>query len=188
MNYIETEISGLWIIEPDVLGDDRGIFFHSFRMAEITSHLGYFPVVQEYESHSKKGVIRGLHLQVGEYSQAKLARCVRGALLDVAVDLRFGSPTFGKHVATVLSAENKRQLFVPRGFAHGILALEEDTILQYKVDNPYHPQSEYCLRFDDPDLGINWASFGVRLSDFIVSQKDKNALSLQEFINKLGRE
>lgn len=187
MNYIETEIPGLWIIEPEVLGDDRGIFFHSFRMAEITSKLDYFPVVQEYESHSKRGVIRGLHLQVGEYAQSKLARCVHGSLLDVAVDLRFGSPTFGKHVSTVLSAENKRQLFVPRGFAHGILALEEDTILQYKVDNPYHPQSEYCLRFDDVDLGINWAGFGVDSIEFIVSQKDRGAMSFQDFMNKVGR-
>lgn len=187
MNYIETEISDLWMIEPEVLSDDRGCFFHTFRMAEITSRLGYFPVVQEYESHSKRGVIRGLHLQVGEYSQAKLARCVHGALLDVAVDLRAGSSTFGKHVATLLSAENKRQLFVPRGFAHGVLALEEGTVLQYKVDNPYHPQSEYCLRFDDPDLAIDWGSFGVDCSEFVVSQKDRGAMSFQDFVNKVGR-
>lgn len=177
MRYNQTSIPGLWLIEPAVLKDERGHFFESYRKDDFAMQIGGFSIVQENESRSKRGVLRGLHLQTGEHAQAKLVRCVEGAVLDVAVDLRSGSPTFGQHYSVVLSADNHRQLFVPRGFAHGFLTLSEYATLQYKVDNHYHASSECSLRYDDPALGIEWSVEGVEIPGFILSRKDLEGIS-----------
>lgn len=181
MQYSQTSISGLWVIEPQVLGDERGYFFESYRSAELANTIGAFSVVQENQSRSRRGVLRGLHLQLGAYAQAKLVRCVEGAVLDVAVDLRQGSPTFAQHFALELSADNHKQLFIPRGFAHGFLTLSEYATLQYKVDNSYSPEHECSLRYDDEALAIDWLSSGLRASDLILSPKDEQGLSLEEY-------
>ena len=154
MNVIETGIPGLLILEPRVFGDARGYFFESFNRKAFTEAVGEVDFVQDNESRSCYGVVRGLHFQKGEWAQAKLVRVVEGCVLDVAVDLRPGSPTFGRHFSVELSGENHRQFFIPRGFAHGFSVLSEECVFQYKCDNYYHPEAEGAVAWDDPDIGI----------------------------------
>lgn len=144
------------MIEPKVFNDARGYFMEAWKQAEFNEHVGKVDFIQDNESKSSFGVLRGLHFQKGAAAQAKLVRVIKGKVLDVAVDIRKSSPTFGKHVMVELSEENKRQFFIPRGFAHGFLVLSEEAIFTYKVDNPYAPQSEAGIRWDDPDLAIQW--------------------------------
>ena len=178
MNYIETEIPGVWIIEPKVFNDARGYFMEAYKQAEFEQHIGKINFIQDNESCSSKGVLRGLHYQLAPYSQSKLVRVITGRVLDVAVDLRAGSPTFGKYVAVELSAENKRQFFIPQGFAHGFHVLSEEAIFTYKVDNPYMPTHERGLRFNDPGIGVDW---GITNIDAVnLSEKDTKAPLLSE--------
>ena len=177
MNYIQTEIDGVWIIEPKVFNDARGYFMEAFKEEEFRAKIGDVHFVQDNESKSSFGVLRGLHYQKGEYSQAKLVRVIKGKVLDVAVDLRRSSPTFGKYVSVELSEENKRQFFIPRGFAHGFLVLSEEAIFTYKVDNGYAPQAEASIRFNDETIGIDWP---VAESQFILSEKDGHAVSFKD--------
>ncbi|OAV64787.1 dTDP-4-dehydrorhamnose 3,5-epimerase [Bacteroidales bacterium Barb6XT] len=170
MLFTELDIPGVWAIEPDVFKDGRGYFMESFKQAEFEAHIGSVPFMQENESFSCKGVLRGLHYQQAPYGQAKLVRVIQGEVLDVAVDIRAGSPSFGKHVAVVLSGENKRQLFIPRGFAHGFKVISETVIFQYKVDNAYKPDHEAGILYNDPALGIDW---GTDTSPILLSDKDK---------------
>lgn len=156
MNFVETEIKGVFIIEPKVFNDARGYFFEAWKQAEFESNIGHVDFIQDNESKSSYGVLRGLHYQKGEYAQAKLVRVIKGRVLDVAVDVRKSSPTFGKHVMVELSEDNKRQFFIPRGFAHGFLVLSEEAIFTYKVDNPYVPSQEAGIRWNDPALAIEW--------------------------------
>lgn len=156
MEYIETEIKGVFIIEPKVFKDARGYFMEAWKQAEFDEHVGKTVFIQDNESKSSYGVLRGLHYQKGDASQAKLVRVIKGKVLDVAVDIRKSSPTFGKHVMVELSEDNKRQFFIPRGFAHGFLVLSDEAIFTYKVDNPYAPQCDAGIRWNDPDLGIEW--------------------------------
>ena len=156
MEYIETEIKGVFIIEPKVFKDARGYFMEAWKQAEFDEHVGKTVFIQDNESKSSYGVLRGLHYQKGDASQAKLVRVIKGKVLDVAVDIRKSSPTFGKHVIVELSEDNKRQFFIPRGFAHGFLVLSDEAIFTYKVDNPYAPQCDAGIRWNDPDLGIEW--------------------------------
>jgi dTDP-4-dehydrorhamnose 3,5-epimerase len=173
MNYIQTDIEGPLIVEPRVFGDHRGYFFESFSQRDFEEHVGPVTFVQDNESLSaKRGVLRGLHFQKGDAAQAKLLRVVRGSVLDVAVDIRPGSPTFGKYVSIVLSGENKRQFFIPRGFAHGFLVLEDDTIFQYKCDNFYAPEAEGSYRWNDPFFAVDW---GISPEEVILSEKDAKA-------------
>ena len=173
MNYIQTDIEGPLIVEPRVFGDHRGYFFESFSQRDFEEHVGPVAFVQDNESFSaKRGVLRGLHFQKGKAAQAKLLRVVRGSVLDVAVDIRPGSPTFGKYVSLVLSGENKRQFFIPRGFAHGFLVLEDDTIFQYKCDNFYAPEAEGSYRWNDPFFAVDW---GISPEEVILSEKDAKA-------------
>lgn len=144
------------MIEPKVFNDARGYFMEAWKQAEFNEHVGKVDFIQDNESKSSFGVLRGLHFQKGAAAQAKLVRVIKGKVLDVAVDIRKSSPTFGKHVMVELSEENKRQFFIPRGFAHGFLVLSEEAIFTYKVDNPYAPQSEAGIRWNDPDLAIQW--------------------------------
>ena len=170
MKVIETEISGVRIIEPDVFGDDRGWFCETYN-AERYRGAGIENLfVQDNESLSSRGVVRGLHWQAAPHTQAKLIRVIHGAAWDVAVDIRKGSPTYGRHVAVTLSGENRRQLYIPRGFAHGFIVLEDRTLFSYKCDNLYRPEAERGMRFDDPALGIDWPDVGVPL---ILSPKDR---------------
>lgn len=177
MEYIKTEIEGVWIIQPKVFNDARGYFFEAWKKEEFEQHVGHVDFIQDNESKSSYGVLRGLHYQKGECSQAKLVRVIKGKVLDVAVDIRKDSPTFGKHVMVELSEENKRQFFIPRGFAHGFLVLSDEAIFTYKVDNAYAPQSEASIRFDDPDLAIKWP---IDSKDILTSAKDLDALSFKE--------
>ena len=177
MDFIEQDIKGVWVIEPKRFGDKRGYFSEVFKQADFDAHVGHVEFVQDNESFSSNGVLRGLHFQRGEFSQAKLVRVSQGTVLDVAVDLRNGSPTWGKHVAVVLSAETGRQLFIPRGFAHGFGVLSDVAQFQYKVDNIYAPQSEATLRFDDPALSIDWR---ISPTDMLLSDKDLRGRSLDE--------
>lgn len=173
MNYIKTDIEGLWIIEPRVFGDNRGYFFESFSLRDFEAHVGPVAFVQDNESLSeRRGVLRGLHFQKGDLAQAKLLRVVQGSVLDVAVDIRPGSPNFGQYVSVVLSGENKRQFFIPRGFAHGFLVLEDHTIFQYKCDNFYAPEAEGSYRWNDPAFAIDW---GISPEEVILSEKDARA-------------
>jgi len=169
MEYIKTDIKGVYIIEPRVFDDARGYFFESFKKAEFEQNVGKVDFVQDNESKSSRGVLRGLHYQKGAYSQAKLVRVIKGTVLDVAVDLRKSSPTFGRHVMVELSEDNKRQFFIPRGFAHGFLVVSDEAVFTYKVDNIYAPQHEASIRFDDPDLGIEWP---MNTENIITSEKD----------------
>ena len=178
MKYIQTEIAGLWIIEPKVLSDSRGYFMESFKQELFNQNVGKVDFIQENESGSSRGVLRGLHYQLAPYSQAKLVRVIEGTVLDVAVDLRKGSPTFGKYMAVVLSGQNKRQFYIPQGFAHGFHVLSERAVFTYKVDNPYMPSHERSLRFDDPQIGIDWQITDPE--NVILSEKDKNAPLLAE--------
>lgn len=173
MNYLKTDIEGPLIVEPRVFGDHRGYFFESFSLRDFVRHAGPVDFVQDNESYSaQRGVLRGLHFQKGEAAQAKLLRVVRGRVLDVAVDLRPGSPTFGRHVSVELSGENKRQFFIPRGFAHGFLVLEDDTLFVYKCDNYYAPAAEGSYRWNDPFFAIDW---GISPDEVILSEKDARA-------------
>lgn len=181
-DFIKTSISGVWIIEPQRFGDNRGYFCETFRRCDFDTIIGPVEFVQENESFSTGRVIRGLHLQQGDAAQAKLVRVSRGRVLDVAVDLRRGSDTFGMYVAVELSADNGRQLFVPRGFAHGFAVLSEDAQFQYKVDNYYAPEAELCLRFDDPTVAVRWP---FDPADAVLSAKDLRGLSFEEICKKL---
>ncbi|SFW31259.1 dTDP-4-dehydrorhamnose 3,5-epimerase [Prevotellaceae bacterium HUN156] len=169
MDYKETEIKGVYVIEPRVFNDARGYFFEAWKKAEFEEHVGKIDFMQDNESKSSYGVLRGLHYQKGEYAQAKLVRVIKGKVLDVAVDLRKSSPTFGKYVMVELSDENKRQFFIPRGFAHGFLVLSDEAIFTYKVDNVYAPQAEAGIRWNDPDVGIEWP---IDLNRVLTSEKD----------------
>ena len=169
MKYTETEIKGVWIIEPKIYCDARGYFVETFKEEEFIQNVGNVHFVQDNESKSSFGVLRGLHYQKGEYSQAKLVRVIKGRVLDVAVDMRRSSPTFGKYVAVELTEENKLQFFIPRGFAHGFVVLTNEVIFQYKCDNFYAPQHEGAIAWDDPDLNIDWR---VPADKIILSEKD----------------
>ena len=170
MKVFETEIAGPLVIEPQVFGDARGWFVEQYNAARYKAAGIDADFVQDNESFSAKGVVRGLHWQAGEHAQAKLVRVIRGAVWDVVVDIRKGSPTYGKHVAVTLSAENRRQFYIPRGFAHGFIVLEENTLFGYKCDRFYCPEADRGMRFDDPALGIAWPSIGVELK---LSEKDR---------------
>lgn len=177
MEFKELDIKGVWLIEPKRFGDARGYFCETFKLSEFESHIGKVEFVQDNESLSTRGVLRGLHFQRGEWSQAKLVRVSQGRVLDVAVDLRGGSPTYGQHVAVELSRDNGRQMFIPRGFAHGFVVLSDEAQFQYKVDNVYAPQSEATLRFDDPALGIDWP---IAKDEMKLSEKDLRGMAFAE--------
>lgn len=182
MNLIKTDIDGLVIIEPRVFGDSRGYFFESFSERDFKREVADVDFVQDNESKSSYGVVRGLHFQRPPYAQAKLVRVVKGKVLDVAVDLRKGSPTFGHHVAVELSEDNHRQMFIPRGFAHGFSVLSDEVIFQYKCDNFYAPQSEGAVAWDDPDLGIDW---GIPADKALLSDKDRKHPRLKDVLGEL---
>ena len=169
MEYKETEIKGVFIIEPKVFNDARGYFMEAWKKEEFEAHVGKVDFLQDNESKSSYGVLRGLHYQKGDSSQAKLVRVIKGKVLDVAVDIRRSSPTFGRHVMVELSEDNKRQFFIPRGFAHGFLVLSDEAIFTYKVDNPYAPQQEAGIRWNDPDLAIEWP---IDPKEVLTSEKD----------------
>ena len=177
MEYIETEIKGVLIVEPKVFDDQRGYFFEAWKKEEFQRHAGPVEFVQDNESKSSYGVLRGLHYQKGDASQAKLVRVIKGRVLDVAVDLRKDSSTFGHHVMVELSDTNKRQLFIPRGFAHGFLVLSDEAIFTYKVDNVYAPAAEASIRFDDPDLAIQWP---IDMSKVVTSTKDLRGVAFSD--------
>ena len=177
MNIIKTEIDGVVIIEPRLFKDDRGYFFESYSEKDFNAQVREIKFVQDNESKSSYGVLRGLHFQKPPYAQSKLVRVIKGAVLDVAVDIRKGSPTFGKHVAVELTEDNHRQFFIPRGFAHGFSVLTPEVIFQYKCDNFYAPQSEGALAWDDPDLGIDWR---IPSDKIILSEKDRHHPRLKD--------
>lgn len=178
MNFVRTDIPDVVIIEPQVHGDERGYFVETFRADKLEEFLDYkINFCQDNESKSSRGVLRGLHYQLAPAAQTKLVRVIQGRVLDVAVDIRKGSPTFGKHVAIELSAENKKQLLVPRGFAHGFVVLEDDTIFAYKVDNYYSPENDRGILFSDEALGIDWQ---VPVNELNLSAKDKLQPKLSE--------
>lgn len=178
MEIIKTDIEGVVILKPRVFGDSRGYFMESYNKDVFDSEVGPVEFVQDNESCSTRGVVRGLHFQLPPYAQAKLVRCVSGRVLDVAVDLRCASPTYGQHVAVELSDENRLQLFIPRGFAHGFSVLSDTAVFQYKCDNLYHPESEGGISVNDPSLGIDWKT---DLSTAILSDKDRNRPMLEDF-------
>jgi dTDP-4-dehydrorhamnose 3,5-epimerase len=169
MEFKKTSIDGVYVIEPRIFTDARGYFFEAWKQTEFEEHIGKVNFVQDNESKSSRGVLRGLHYQKGDYSQAKLVRVIKGCVLDVAVDIRKSSPTFGQHVMVELSGENKRQFFIPRGFAHGFLVLSDEAIFTYKVDNVYAPQADAGIRWNDPALGINWP---IDPKEVLTSEKD----------------
>ena len=169
MKYIKANIEGVYVIEPNVFEDARGYFFEAWKQAEFNEQIGKVDFIQDNESKSSFGVLRGLHYQKGDTSQAKLVRVIKGRVLDVVVDIRKSSSTFGKHIMVELSEENKRQLFIPRGMAHGFLVLSDEAIFTYKVDNPYSPKTEAGIRWNDPDLAIQWP---IDLSQVKTSEKD----------------
>ena len=169
MEYNKTEIDGVYTLQPRVFNDARGYFMEAWKQQEFEEHIGPVHFIQDNESQSVRGVLRGLHYQKGQWSQAKLVRVIKGCVLDVAVDIRRNSPTFGHHVMVELSGENKRQFFIPRGFAHGFLVMSDEAVFTYKVDNVYAPQAEAGIRWDDPQLAINWP---IDPKDVITSEKD----------------
>ena len=177
MEYIKTDLEGVFIIQPKVLNDARGYFFEAWKKEEFEEHVGKVNFVQDNESKSTRGVLRGLHYQKGEFAQAKLVRVIKGRVLDVAVDLRKNSKTFGRYVAVELSDENKRQLFIPRGFAHGFLVRSDEAIFTYKVDNAYAPQAEACILWKDEDINVDW---NVDKKEIVMSEKDLRACCLRE--------
>ena len=177
MEVINTDIEGVVIIQPKVFGDHRGYFFESFSERDFTEKVRPVKFVQDNESKSCYGVLRGLHFQKPPHSQSKLVRVVKGAVLDVAVDIRKGSPTFGHHVCVELTEENHRQLFIPRGFAHGFAVLSEEAVFQYKCDDFYAPESEGAIAWNDPDLGIDWR---IPKDDIVLSAKDMHHPVLKE--------
>ena len=177
MEIIKTAIDGLLIIKPKVFKDARGYFFESFSQREFEKKVRQINFVQDNESMSSYGVMRGLHFQRPPYSQSKLVRCVKGKVLDVAVDIRKSSPTFGQYVAVELSEENKKQLFIPRGFAHGFVVLSDEAIFTYKVDNIYAPQADAGIIYNDPKIGVNWM---IDSKDVLLSEKDTKHPTLEE--------
>ena len=177
MKVIETEIEGVKIVEPQVFGDARGWFVEQYNAERYKAAGIAADFVQDNESFSSKGVVRGLHWQAAPHTQAKLVRVIRGAVWDVAVDIRKGSPTFGKHVAVTLTGENKKQFFIPRGFAHGFIVLEDDTLFSYKCDNFYCPSADRGMFFGDPDLGIEWPKVDAELK---LSEKDQKHPCLKD--------
>lgn len=177
MEFKETKLKGVWIIEPKVFNDARGYFFEAWKKDEFERTVGQVDFVQDNESKSSYGVLRGLHYQKGEYSQAKLVRVIKGRVLDVALDIRKSSPTFGQHVMVELSEDNKRQLFIPRGFAHGFLVLSDEAIFTYKVDNTYAPTQEASIRWNDESLGLEWP---IDAKDVLTSEKDLKGKLLKE--------
>ena len=180
MNIIKTNIEGVLIVEPKIFGDARGYFFESFNAKVFKEQTGInVSFVQDNESKSCYGVVRGLHFQKPPYAQAKLVRVVEGRVLDVAVDIREGSPTYGKHTAVELSAENKRQFFIPKGFAHGFAVLSETAVFQYKCDEYYHPESEGAIAWDDPTLAIDWMIFKDQA---LLSEKDRHHPLFKDFV------
>lgn len=181
MNIFKTSIEGLLIIEPTVFGDSRGYFMESFSQRKFLDIIGDINFVQENESKSKYGVIRGLHFQNEPYSQSKLVRVVKGRVLDVVVDIRPESPTYGHHLAIELSEENKQQLFIPKGFAHGFSVLSSEAIFQYKCDNYYNPESEGAIIWNDPQLNIDWK---IPEKDIILSEKDQTNNMFCALLNK----
>jgi dTDP-4-dehydrorhamnose 3,5-epimerase len=177
MRFIEQDIPGVWVIEPRVFADQRGYFVESYKQVLFEANIGKVQFIQDNESKSTFGVLRGMHAQAGDAAQAKLVRVIIGSVLDVVVDARQGSPTFGRYVAVELSEENKRQLFVPRGFYHGFLVTSPEAIFQYKVDNTYQPATEVALNFADPTVGIQWP---IEKEKLILSPKDEAAPFLNE--------
>ena len=178
MDYKKTEIEGVYIIQPKVFKDNRGYFMETFRQSDFDAGIGrHVEFIQDNESKSSRGVLRGLHYQKGEASQAKLVRVIKGRVVDVAVDIRRSSKTFGRYVMVELSEENKTQFFIPRGFAHGFLVLSNEAIFTYKVDNAYAPQQEASIRYDDPDIAIEWP---MDMAEVITSEKDMNARWLRD--------
>lgn len=177
ISIVETSIPGVVIVEPKVFGDSRGYFLESWSQRDFDAAVRPVTFVQDNESKSSYGVVRGLHYQKGMYSQSKLVRVVSGTVLDVAVDIRRGSPWFGQHVVCILSGENHRQFFVPRGFAHGFAVLSPEAVFQYKCDNPYAPEAEGAIAWNDPSLGIDW---GIPEASVLLSEKDKHHPLLSE--------
>ena len=178
MEIIKTELEGVVIIEPRIFKDSRGYFFESFSQKEFNEKVMPVNFVQDNESMSSYGVMRGLHFQRPPFAQSKLVRCVKGRVLDVAVDIRKGSPTYGQHVAVELSEDNHRQFFVPRGFAHGFVVLSETAVFQYKCDNFYAPEADGGINIKDETLGIDW---GISFEEAILSEKDTKHVSLKDF-------
>ncbi|MDO5461443.1 MAG: dTDP-4-dehydrorhamnose 3,5-epimerase [Bacteroidales bacterium] len=177
MEVIKTDIEGVVIIEPRIFKDERGYFYESFSQREFEEKVCRTTFVQDNQSKSSYGVLRGLHFQKPPYSQSKLVRCIKGAVLDVAVDIRKGSPTFGKHVAVELTEENHRQFFVPRGFAHGFAVLSEEAVFLYKCDNFYCKESEGAVAWNDPELAIDWR---IPAEKVLLSEKDKHNKNIRE--------
>ncbi|WP_333615753.1 dTDP-4-dehydrorhamnose 3,5-epimerase [Bacteroides pyogenes] len=178
MKVIKTDIEGVVIIEPRLFTDDRGYFFESYSQRDFDKEVRTIHFCQDNESRSSYGVLRGLHFQRPPYAQSKLVRVIRGAVLDVAVDIRRGSPTYGKWVSCEMTEDNHRQFFIPRGFAHGFSVLSETAVFQYKCDNFYHPEAEGAIAFDDPDLAINWQ---IPSDKIILSEKDRHHVCLKDF-------
>lgn len=179
MDVVKTDIDGVVIIEPTVFKDSRGYFFESYNDLKFINNVDFVDFVQDNESKSTYGVMRGLHFQKPPYAQAKLVRCVKGSVLDVAVDIREGSPTYGKHVAVELTEDNHRQLFIPKGFAHGFAVLSDEAIFQYKCDNFYHPEADGGINILDESLGIDWK---IPTDKAILSDKDTKHPILKDFI------
>ena len=183
MKVVKTPLPGVLIIDPDVYGDDRGYFYESFNEKRFLEQAGIKTnFIQDNESKSKYGVVRGLHFQNGEFAQAKLVHVAKGRILDVAVDIRKDSPTFGQYVATELSDSNHRQLYIPRGYAHGFSVLSDEAVFQYKCDNYYTPQAEGGVLWNDPDIGIDWK---IPMSDITLSDKDKKHPLLKDICESL---
>jgi len=180
MNLIKTKLDGLVVLKPTVFKDNRGYFMESYNQKNINKLLGNVNFIQDNESESSRGVLRGLHFQKPPYTQAKLVRCLKGSVLDVALDLRKDSKTYGIFETISLTEENKKQLFIPKGFAHGFIVLSKSAILSYKVDNYYNPESESGIIWNDPDLNIDWK---INKNEIIVSEKDKNLPAFNEIIN-----
>ena len=177
MEVIKTEIEGVVIIEPRIFKDDRGYFYESFSQREFEEKVCRTVFVQDNQSKSSYGVLRGLHFQKPPYAQSKLVRCIKGPVLDVAVDIRKGSPTFGKYVAVELTEDNHRQFFVPRGFAHGFAVLSDEAVFQYKCDNFYNKESEGSVAWNDPELAIDWR---IPAEKVLLSEKDKQSKTISD--------
>ncbi|MFR9651276.1 MAG: dTDP-4-dehydrorhamnose 3,5-epimerase [Rikenellaceae bacterium] len=185
MEVVKTELEGVVILEPRVFGDDRGYFYESYSQREFEEKVCKTTFIQDNQSFSRYGVLRGLHFQKAPYAQSKLVRVTKGKVIDVAVDIRTGSPTYGKYVAVELSEDNHRQLFIPRGFAHGFVVLSEEVIFQYKCDNFYSKESEGAIMWNDPDLGIDW---GISCDEAILSAKDMENSSFKDFVSPFSYE
>ena len=178
MEVIKTDIEGVVIIEPKIFGDSRGYFYESYSQRDFEEKVGRVNFVQDNQSFSHYGVLRGLHFQNPPYTQSKLVRVIHGKVVDVAVDIRKGSPTYGKYVAVELTGENHRQFFIPKGFAHGFVVLSDTALFQYKCDEFYHPEAEGAIMWNDPDLAIEWP---VKAEDIELSEKDKHHPFLKDF-------